>query len=184
MNIPEQYKQLATTEQVDASISQIATNILETYPTLPLFVALLRGAAPFASKLMLEIVRQAPESHPELDYMMVSTYGSGQTAGEPHIVTDLAPTTEVNGRAVIVLDDVLDKGVTANFVFNHLNARGATSVELAVLATKTVERLYPVEASYSGFIFNKQWLVGMGMDDANAANEGYRWLEEIWEIRH
>ncbi len=176
------YNKLATPHEVNQSISAIATQILQDHEETPLFVALLRGAAPFSAKLMTEIVKQSPDYHPELDYMMVSTYGAGQHAGEPHIVTDLAPSTTVNGREVIVIDDVLDKGITASFVFQHLRARGAAALRLAVLCDKQVSRQESIEADYKGFTFEDNWLVGMGMDDAGAAREGYRWLEEIWEI--
>lgn len=180
----DRYNRLASAEEVDAKIKSIASHIIDDFPDQsPLFVSLLRGAAPFSSKLMFEIVRQAPDYHPELDYMMVSTYGTSQHAGEPHIVTDLAPTTVVNGRDVIVIDDVLDKGVTADFVRKHLQARGAAQVKLAVLCDKHTDRVHDVTADYVGFEFDDNWLVGVGMDDAEAANEGYRWLEEIWEIR-
>ena len=178
------YKQVATTEQINKKISHIAQKILEDYPDkTPLFVALLRGAAPFSSKLMTELAKQNRNYHPELDYMMVSTYGNGQHAGEPHIVTDLAPSTLVRDREVIIIDDVLDKGITADFVMKHLSNRGCASVKLAVLCDKQTTRDRDVTADYSGFTFNDNWLVGMGMDDASAANEGYRWLDEIWEVR-
>lgn len=176
------YNKLASSDEVDQSITEIAQQILHDHEETPLFVALLRGAAPFSAKLMTEIVKQSPDYHPELDYMMVSTYGAGQHAGEPHIVTDLAPSTAVNSRTVIIIDDVLDKGITANFVSAHLHARGAANVQLAVLCDKKVTRQKPVEADYKGFTFDDKWLVGMGMDDAGAVHEGYRWLHEIWEI--
>lgn len=114
--------------------------------------------------------------------MMVSTYGAGRHAGEPHIVTDLAPSTTVNGRDVIIIDDVLDRGITADFVTKHLEARGATGVKLAVLCDKQVTRERPVEADYKGFTFGDNWLIGMGMDDGNDTPEGYRWLDEIREV--
>lgn len=183
--MPERYYQLANKEEVDQEIGRMASNIVMDYQSeLPIFVGLLRGAAPFTAKLMHAIVDCAPELHPIADYMMISTYGSGQEAGEPHIVTDLAPTTRVSGRKVIVLDDVLDKGITADFAFKYLQARGATSVALATLATKDVSRVHPIQADYTGFTFGDEWLVGMGMDDANAGHEAYRWLEEIWAITH
>jgi len=174
---------LASSDDVSKAIARIATDIINTHrDSSPLFVGLLRGAAPFTSKLMFELARQEPELHAELDYMMVSTYGGGRTAGEPHIVTDLAPDTTVNGRTVIILDDVLDKGVTANFVMNHLKSRGAAKVEIAVLCQKTVQRMHPIEPTYCGFTFGDEWLVGMGMDDAKTQKEGYRWLDEIRSI--
>jgi hypoxanthine phosphoribosyltransferase len=180
----ERYSRLATSSEVEQKIGSIAAAILRDEPDRsPLFVALLRGAAPFSGKLMSEIARQSPDYHPEIDYMMVSTYGAERHASEPHIVTDLAPSTTVNGRDVIIIDDVLDKGVTADFVTRHVQSRGAAAVKLAVLCDKRTERERDVTADYVGFTFEDNWLVGMGMDDASAANEGYRWLDEIWEIK-
>ncbi len=170
----------ATSEQVDARIDELATEIINDYSdTQPLFIALLRGAAPFASKLMFAIAREKPDFHPELDYMMVSTYGSGHEAGEPHIVTDLAPNTSVGSRPVIILDDVLDKGITAHFVANHLRTRGASNIKLAVLANKKTKRLCDVTADYSGFTVDDAWLIGMGMDDSDSGKEHSRWLGSI-----
>lgn len=179
----ERYSQLADASAVNQQITQMAESIVRDHPSSPLFVALLRGAAPFASKLMFEIARQAPDYHPEIDYMMVSTYGAEKHASDPRIVTDLAPTTNTTGRTVIIIDDVLDKGITADFVTKHLQSRGAETIQLAVLCDKDTVRERDVTADYIGFIFEDNWLVGMGMDDADAANEGYRWFEEIWEIK-
>ncbi len=173
----------ATTEQVDNRIEELASDIIRDFSgQKPLFVALLRGAAPFASKLMFAIARQAPDFQPELDYMMVSTYGSGHTASEPRIVADLTPTTAVAGRSIIVLDDVLDKGVTAHFVAAHLMARGASEIQLTVLANKRTEKAHDITPDYCGFIVDDLWLVGMGMDDAGSGKEHNRWLGSIEAI--
>jgi len=177
------YTEVASSDQIDQAITHMATEILENNTQTPLFVALLRGAAPFATRLMTEIVRQQPDYHPELDYMMVSTYGDGRQAGEPHIVTDLAPNTTVRDRSVIVLDDVLDKGITAQFVISHLNSRGAKNVQLAVLCEKQAQRVSDIAADYCGFSFTDEWLVGMGLDDSSVATEGYRWLDKIWQVK-
>jgi len=180
----ERYDRLATSAEVRREITRIAGEILRDEPDRsPLFVTLLRGAAPFSSKLMFEITRQSPDYHPEIDYMMVSTYGGERHASEPRIVTDLAPSTTVSGRDVVIIDDVLDKGITADFVTKHLQARGAANVSLVVLCDKRTTRERDVTADYCGFTFDDNWLVGMGMDDAEMADEGYRWLEEIWEIK-
>lgn len=179
----ERYNPLYTEDQVNEQIARIASEVIRDHrDDNPLFVALLRGAAPFASKLMFEIARQSPDMHPDLDYMMVSTYGDTQRAHEPRIVTDLAPTTEVKGRTVIILDDVLDKGITAEFVRTHLMSMGAQAVKLAVLAQKQVERVHDITPDYCGFDATDEWLVGMGMDDADLAHEGNRWIGEILEI--
>lgn len=164
-------------EQVNEAIDRMATDISEDLADEnPLFVALLRGAAPFASRLMFSIQRQNPNFHPEVDYMMVSTYGSGQHAGEPHIVTDLAPNTVVQGRTCVILDDVLDKGITANFVKSHLLLRGAKDVKLAVLVNKLTEKHHQIEPDYCGANLEDLWLVGMGLDDASVAKEYGRWM--------
>ena len=177
------YRTRYTADQVNEQIAHIADDIIASHAgDNPLLVALLRGAAPFASKLMFEIARKAPDMHPDIDYMLVSTYGDSQRAHEPRIVTDIAPTTTVEGRTVIVVDDVLDKGITADFVRRHLESMGAKNVKLAVLAQKNVVRIHDISPDYYGFDAGDAWLVGMGMDDAQAGNEAYRWLDEIWEI--
>lgn len=174
---------LASSSQVNERIEAVARTIITDFPAeKPVFVALLRGAAPFASKLMFAISRLDPAFQPELDYMMVSTYGSGRQAGEPHIVTDLAPDTSVAGRTVVIVDDVLDKGVTAHFVAQHMKARGADAVKLAVLAQKDTQMHHDVTADYCCFDFHDAWLVGMGMDDGSAGKEHHRWMDSIAEV--
>lgn len=173
-------KLLASSNQIDAAIAEMAKSIIKDFSgAQPLFVALLRGAAPFASKLMFEVTRQAPDMHPELDYMTVSTYGEGRVVGTPHIAMDLAPDTEVRERLVIVLDDVLDKGATSTFVSKYLYDKGAKTVKLAVLVEKDLVRTSPEHADYSCFHAGPEWLAGMGMDDTTVAHDGYRWLDEI-----
>ena len=166
---------------IDTSIENLAVRIIADHAyDKPLFVGLLRGAAPFTSKLMFAIARKEPEYHPELDYMMVSTYGDGRAASESRIVTDVAPSTVVEGRTVIILDDVLDKGITANFVTQHLKNKGAETVKLAVLVDKQTPRVYPITPDYVCLESPDVWLAGMGMDDAATAHEAYRWSDAIY----
>ncbi len=177
------YKQLYTSAQVATRIQELAGAIIADHQgSSPLFVALLRGANPFASLLMFELARQAPDFQPELAYMMIKTYGDSQTAGKPKIITDLPPSVAVHGRTIIVVDDVLDRGITTEFVARTLQERGAHDVQLAVLAQKDVDRVTNITPDYCGFDCGDKWLVGMGMDDAGSGNEHYRWLNEIWEI--
>lgn len=173
-------KLLSTSTQIDEAITDLATSLIGDFSgTKPLFVALLRGSMPFTSKLMFEMTKQAPDMHPELDYMMTSTYGDGRNTNEPRIVTDLGPDTEVAGRNVIILDDVLDQGVTSALVASHLTSKGAASVRLAVLVEKDIVRQSMPHADYACFHVGPEWLVGMGLDDASSARDGYRWLDEI-----
>lgn len=178
----DNYDLVASANQIQESINDLAEQIISDYPATPLFVALLRGAAPFASKLMFAITKLQPDYHPELDYMMVSTYGQNHTSKQPVVVTDLAPSTLLAGRDVIILDDVIDLGVTSDFVKSLLQKRGANGVKLAVLASKNVPGRKS-QADYCGLDAGDKWLVGMGLDDAKVATEGYRWTDDLWEIR-
>ncbi len=177
----ESHKPIASAADVDIIVTKMASQLVKDYPESPLFVALLRGGAPFATKLMFAITKQAPQYHPELDYMVVSTYGQDRTASEPVIITDLAPSTNPGGRDIIILDDVIDKGLTSDFVHELLVNRGAKSVKLAVLVDKKVEGRLS-QADYAGLTANDQWLIGMGLDDAKSGHEHHRWSESIWEI--
>ncbi len=177
-------KSLYSSSQVDTAISDMAKNIIASYGTSrPLFIALLRGAAPFTAKLMFEIARQAPDMHPEVDYMTVKTYGAGRTPGEPQIIMDINPDTTVTGRNVIILDDVLDQGVTSSFVAGIMKERGASETLLAVLVEKDIVRTNQPHADFACFHAGEEWLIGMGMDDATVAIDGYRWLSEIQVVR-
>ena len=181
----ERYQLLHDSKEIKQHIVRMASEITTQYDgEHPLFVALLRGGAPFASRLMTEIARQAPDFHPELDYMMTSRYPSGTNpAGETQIVMDILPTTEVKNRTVIILDDVLDMGETAKTVRDHMLDLGARYVALAVLVEKDIAvRTANVEADYVGFRGETGWLVGYGMNDSAIAPEAYRWADGIWRI--
>jgi hypoxanthine phosphoribosyltransferase len=169
-------KKIADGKAIDRRIDEMAAIMIGRYKGRdPLFVCLLRGGAPFASKLMFSIARQDEGFHPEIDYMTVSTYGQELVGGQPRIVMDLAPTTVTKGRPVIIVDDVLDKGHTASFTKAHLELRKASSVDLVVLVQKYTDRTEFGDASLFGFEVPDGWLVGMGMDDPRIAQDALRW---------
>lgn len=168
---------LFTEAEVTKRINELATEIIQRHnATKPLFVCLLRGGAPFASKLMFAIAAQDPSFHPELDYITVKTYGDKRVDRPPELIFDLAPNTKPQGRTVILLDDVLDKGGTADFADRYMREQhGAAAVELVVLVQKEVERTVYPQATLWGFEAPSQWLTGMGMDDARITREANRW---------
>lgn len=172
-------RELYSHTDIDTRLDAMARAITAAHHKTPLFIALLRGAAPFASKLMFAIARHQPDYHPELDYMMVKTYGSEKTAGQPEIITDLAPSTTVASRSIIILDDVLDTGVTAAFVRDHMRARGARNVQIAVLVNKINVRADGFEPDFYAFTAGPEWLIGMGLDDPHVAPEAHRWDSTI-----
>ncbi len=178
-------KIIATDEQVWQRINEMAGEIIVRYKdTNPLFVCLLRGGAPFATKLMFAITNQAPDFHPEMDYVTIKTYGDERTDKASELLSDILPSTSANDRPVILLDDVLDKGLTAEFATRHfVENHGASSVELVVLAEKSRERAYG-SAALRGFDVPDDWLTGMGLDDASLAKEANRWAGYIAIANH
>ena len=183
----EKYKLLYDREQVQQRIGQLASEITAYYDgrERPLFVPLLRGGIPFASQLMTEMARQAPDFHPEVDYMTTSRYSDNAIAKEKaELVMGLSPDTNVKGREAIIVDNVLDMGETAKTVRSYLQELGATGVKLAVLLNKDVDyRTSDVEADFIGFDnVPNEWLVGMGMDDGAVKKEARRWDDQIWKV--
>lgn len=183
----ENYNLLYDREQVQQRIGQLASEITAEYDggKRPLFVSLLRGAVPFTSQLMAEIARQAPDFHPEVDYMTTSRYSDDAIAKEKaEIVMGLSPDTTVADRPTVIIDDVLDMGETAETVRKYLYDLGALSVKLAVLVNKDVpNRANDVTADFIGFDnAPNEWLVGMGMDDSALQKEARRWDDQIWTV--
>lgn len=165
--------------QIDERINEIALELIGKYRRRsPLFVALLDGAAPFASRLMTEIGKIDPSYNPQLDYMTVKTYGNSQEAREPRIDKDLAPITIVHDRQVVILDDMADTGSTTAAVISHLrDARNAEHVETAVLVER---QSTSSQAEIVGFkIAETRWLVGMGLDAPGTGDGGGRWLPYV-----
>jgi hypoxanthine phosphoribosyltransferase len=175
---PNLYKKiLFTGEDVEQGVRNIATQLVDKYNRQnPLFVCLLRGAVPFSVELMSAIARQDPHFHPEMDYMTISTRGDSRTASEPVLKLDIdKERTVVTGRPVVVLDDMLDEGLTARFAHDHLIELGASNVDLAVMVERVQEREAYGSAEFAAFRFEgKEWLTGMGLDDTRVGHEGNR----------
>jgi len=185
----ERYELLYSRKDINQSIGRLASEITANYNgdnskygENPLFITLMRGALQFSGKLMEEIARQAPDFHPEVDYMMTSRQPEFVT---PHdqtkIIMDIAPDTEVKNRNVIIVDNVLDMGETAAAVRQHVLDMGARYVELAVLVEKEgVDRSANITADYVGFSdAPNKFLVGMGMKDISDIKEAHRWADHI-----
>ena len=171
---------LHAAEDVDRRIDEMAVELIERHrDEKPLFVCLLRGGAPFATRLMFAIAKADPHFHPELDYMTVRTYATERSASHPELVMGLAPGTDIHGRTVVMLDDVLDQGHTAKFTTGYLKLLGAAKVELVVLVQKDVEREAYPSAAIHGFTAPDEWLTGMGMDDTRLAREANRWMVDL-----
>lgn len=111
--------------------------------------------------------------------MAVSRYGSKLTGEQPRVVLDLSPTTDLTNRPIILLDDMVDKGVTLDFTRRYLELCGAEEVHTAVLVQRETEDRI-VSADYCCFhVESDAWLTGMGLDDARITKEANRWAGYI-----
>ena len=136
----------------------------------PLVVAVLKGAVVFTADIMRAI--KCPIA---VDFMAVSSYGDGvKSSGVVRIVKDLD--TKIEGRDVLIVEDILDSGLTLNYLIRMLEARGANSVKVAAFLVKDVEGKKPaVHPEYVGAHVPDEFIVGYGLDFA----ERYRNLPYI-----
>ncbi len=135
----------------------------------PHLVGVLKGACTFMTDLA-----RAIEIPITMDFIAVSSYGAAtKTSGEVKLVKDLDQGLE--GRDLIVIEDIVDTGLTLNYLLNVLRARGPRSLKVAALLSKPSRRLVEVQVDYVGFTIDDHFVVGYGLD----YNEKYRNLPEI-----
>jgi hypoxanthine phosphoribosyltransferase len=132
-----------------------------------LVIAVLKGS--FISAADLVRAMHDIGMAPEVEFMMISSYGKGTASGEIKLTRDID--SNVEGRDVLLIDDILESGKTLAFARDLLMSRGAHSVEFAVLLDKSEGRNSPIKAEYTGFICPDHFVVGYGMDAAYAFRE-------------
>ena len=136
-------------------------------------VSILKGALPFLADLM----RQMPIPL-ALDFLEVSSYGEAtESSGNVRILKDLAKSIE--GRDVVVVEDILDTGQTLSYVIEHLRSKQPASVRLCTLLDKPARRIVPIQIDYRGFEIPDKFVVGYGLDYA----ERYRNLPFIGVLK-
>jgi hypoxanthine phosphoribosyltransferase len=161
---------LISEERIQARIREIGAQITADYPDGTLYlICILKGACFFLADLARAIERDA-----FIDFMAISSYGRERTSsGEVKIIKDLDISLE--GADVLIVEDIIDTGVTLNYLTNLLKARKPRSVRIAALLDKPDRRVRPVDAAYIGFTIPDEFVVGYGLDDA----ERYRNLREV-----
>ena len=159
---------LVTEEQIKSRVSELAKQIDSHYTGKDLLlVGVLKGAVMF----MADISR-ALESRVQMDWMAVSSYGSGTTSsGVVRILKDLD--SDVLGKDVLIVEDIVDSGLTLSWLVSNLEARGASSVEVVTLLRKPEAAKVDVEVRWVGFEIPNEFVVGYGLD----WNERYRTLK-------
>jgi len=161
---------LFTEEQIHAKLAELARRIEVDYAgTKPLLVGVLRGAVMVMADLARELTIPI-----EMDWMAVSSYGSGtQSSGVVRILKDLD--TDLHGRHVIIVEDIIDSGLTLSWLRGNLATRGAESVEIVALLRKPDAAKVEVDVKYEGFQIPNEFVIGYGLDFA----EQYRNLRGI-----
>ena len=163
-------KVLLNEEVIKEKIKELSLRISNDYKGKDLLiVGVLKGSVIFASELIKNITIPC-----EIDFMAVSSYGtSSETTGVVRILKDLDH--EISGKDIIIVEDIVDSGVTLNYLLRYLLSRNANSVEIVSLLTKPSRRKVDVECKYIGFEVPDEFLVGYGLDYA----EKYRNLPFI-----
>jgi hypoxanthine phosphoribosyltransferase len=163
-------KVLLSSDEIQARIAEMGRQITADYAGRePHLVGVLKGACPFMTDLA-----QAIDLPLTLDYIAVSSYGATtKTSGEVKLVKDLDQGLE--GRDLLVVEDIVDTGLTLNYLRGLLRARGPRTLKVVALLSKPSRRLVNVEVDYIGFTIDDHFVVGYGLD----YNERYRNLKDI-----
>lgn len=163
-------KVLYTEEQLKARVKELGAQITADYAgKTPLVASVLRGSYVFMADLTRAI--DLPLS---VDFMAVSSYGAGTTSsGQVQILKDLSDS--IDGKDLIIVEDILDSGNTLYYLLDVLRARRPASIRLCTLLDKPSRRVKPIQADYCGFTIPDAFIVGYGLDFA----EKYRNLPYI-----
>lgn len=167
-------KVLLTEEQLKQRVDELGKEITTKFSDKdPLFIGVLKGSFVF----MADLVR-AVDLKSSLDFMAVSSYGCGTTSsGAVKITKDL--NEDITGRDVIIVEDILDSGVTLNYLRGYLMNRKPASITLVTLFDKPARRKADIKADFIGFEVPDEFIVGYGLDYA----EKYRNLPFIGVLK-
>ena len=161
---------IATQEQLSSRIAEMAAQVDKDYAGKDLLlVGVLKGAV----MAMADLTR-AMQRHVEMDWMAVSSYGSGtKSSGVVRILKDLD--RDITGRNILIVEDIVDSGLTLSWLRANLMSRGAASVEILAILRKPEAAKVEVDVKYVGFDIPKDFVVGYGLD----FDEKYRNLDFI-----
>ena len=167
-------KVLLSQQELQRKVNELGEQITRDYAGKePIFVGVLKGCFVFMADLM-----RAVNLPCQIDFMAVSSYGKGTTSsGNVQINKDLS--YDIAGRDVIIVEDILDSGVTLNYLVGYLNNRNPRSIKIVTLFDKPARRKAPIKADYFGYEVPDEFIVGYGLDYA----EKYRNLPYIGVLK-
>lgn len=165
---------LLSGEQVQARVAELGAELAADYAGRdPVLVSVLKGSIIF----LADLVRAMPIPL-SIDLMEVSSYGaSTESSGQVRILKDLS--TSIADREVIVVEDIIDTGLTLNYLLRYLHDKGPASIKICCLLDKPARRLAEIEIDYRGFTIADRFVIGYGLD----YGERYRNLPYVGVLR-
>jgi hypoxanthine phosphoribosyltransferase len=172
--MPDVKKVLITSQEIEDKVREIGARITEDYKGEKLLlIGILRGAVVIMSDLMRNIDLQC-----ELDFMDISSYGTGtSSSGVVRILKDLEE--NITDRHVLIVEDIIDTGLTLSYLLRSLQARKPASLEICALLSKPSRRRAELDVKYLGFEVPDEFVVGYGLDYAGT----YRNLPDICVLK-
>jgi len=169
-NAAESVRTLISRAEIQRRVAEMAAEIRRDFPTEPLhLVGVLKGSVFFLTDLARQMSGDV-----SMDFIAVSSYGSGtHTSGEVKLTRDLD--SSIEGKTVIVVEDILDTGMTLQYLLRIFEQRKPRRIRVAVLLDKPDRRIAKVRADYVGFKIPNEFVVGYGLDYA----ERYRNLADV-----
>ncbi|GHI00854.1 hypoxanthine phosphoribosyltransferase [Neobacillus kokaensis] len=167
-------KVLVTEEEIQLKVKELAAQLTEEYhERFPLAIGVLKGAMPFMSDLLKRM-----DCYLEMDFMDVSSYGNAMvSSGEVKIIKDLD--TSVEGRDILIIEDIIDSGLTLSYLVDLFKYRKAKSIKIVTLLDKPAGRKANIKADYVCFDVPDEFVVGYGLD----YGEKYRNLPYIGVLK-
>ena len=154
-------RELISGDAIQRRVRELAGDISRDYRNVErpiILLSVLKGSVCFATDLSRHITVPV-----NFDYVAVSSYGSGtESSGHVQLLKDL--TMDVTGRDVLMVEDIIDTGLTTSFLFEHVQRHRPASLKLCVLLNKEERRITPVPISYKGFDIPNAFVVGYGLD--------------------
>jgi len=161
---------LLSRQEIEATVRRLAAEITKDYRNRnPVLISVLKGSFIF----MADLVRLL-DFPLEVDFMRLSSYGrSSRTSGKVRVVQDIG--SAIKGRDIIVIEDIVDTGLTTSFLLGYLREKNPASLRLSALTEKPSRRKVSVNVDYLGFTVPDKFLVGYGLD----WDEKFRYLPDI-----
>lgn len=152
---------LFTEDQIQERVVELGAEITRDYSgKSPLFVGILRGAAIFHADLIRHV-----DLRLKVDFISMSSYGDAtRSSGQVQLIKDLE--SGIQDEDVVLVEDIIDTGLTANYLLRNLGSRNPSSLKLCSLLSKPSRRMVPVEIDYTGFEIPDAFVVGYGLDYA------------------